>query len=282
MQTTSIESGHPFDEDRTRELANAFRRDGFVHRPGVLEDEEVETLRELTDTLMDDPVLVARENPELHENRYVQMHMGKNIQTPFILRNTIELDPIFPTMLVREPILSLAEAIVGPNCRFCGQNVLRNPPDVSIDRWHVDGAVHFPVPDDVPRHDPGIPPPVLWITVQIALTDIDCIEHGPTQYVPGSQCSGKNPGSQDNPEFEGRGPVSIFCNAGDIYIQDPQCWHRGAPNTSDRVRYLMQSQYAVDWAYRRFGWMNRVPVNDAVLAAGSDRLLHLLGQRRPE
>ena len=42
---------------------------------------------------------------------------------PFILRNTIELDPIFRDMLLREPILSLAEAIVGENCKFCGQNV---------------------------------------------------------------------------------------------------------------------------------------------------------------
>jgi ectoine hydroxylase-related dioxygenase (phytanoyl-CoA dioxygenase family) len=273
-------SGPRFDTAATNEIVATFHRDGFVHIPGVLDDEEVAGLRNLTDRLMDDPDLLNRENPDLHEQRYVQMHMGQDVQTPFILRNTIELDPLFPAMLVREPILGLAESIVGSNCRFCGQNVLRNQPSVSIDRWHVDGAVHFPVPDDVPRHDPGIPPPILWITVQIALTDIDTVDHGPTQYVPGSQFSGKSPNDQNHPEFEGKGPVSVFCKAGDIYIQDPQCWHRGAPNTSDRVRYLMQSQYAVDWAYRRFGWMNRVPVDDQVLDSASDRLLQLLGQRR--
>lgn len=282
MIACPIQTAEPFDQSKTREIVDAFRRDGFVHIPGVLNQGEIDALRETTDRLMDDPEILAAETPDLHEGRYVQMHMGESLQTPFILRNTLSLDPIFPAMLTREPILSLAEAIVGPNCRFCGQNVLRNQPNVSIDRWHVDGAVHFPVPDDVPRHDPRIPPPVLWITVQIALSDIDTIEHGPTQYVPGSHCSGKNPPSKTDPTFEGNEPVSIYCKAGDIYIQDPQCWHRGAPNTSDRVRYLMQNQYAVDWAYRRFGWMNRVPVQDEVLESADDRLLQVLGQRRPQ
>ena len=275
-----ISQGEPFDAETTRDIVDTSRRDGFVHIPGVLDADEVTRLRDTTDRLMDDPEILAAETPDLHEQRYVQMHKGENIQTPFILRNTLSLDPIFPAMLLREPIFSLAEAVVGPNCRFCGQNVLRNQPAVSIDRWHADGAIHFPVPNDVPRHDPRIPPPALWITVQIALSDIDTIEHGPTQYVPGSHLSGKHPNEQDNPTFEGREAVSVYCKAGDIYIQDPQCWHRGAPNTSDRVRYLMQNQYAVDWAYRRFGWMNRVPIQDSVRATASDRLLRVLGDER--
>jgi len=272
---TPITAGDPFDEDRTQQTVEDMHRDGYVHIPDVLNLDEVAALRETTDRLMDDPEIFPAETPELHEGRYVQMHIGKEVQTPFILRNTLALDPIFPAMLMREPFVSLAEALVGSNCRFCGQNVLRNQPNVAIERWHVDGALHFPVPDEVDRYAPGIRPPILWFTIQIALTDIDIIEHGPTQYVPGSHCSGKHPNNPDDPEFEGNGPVSIFCQAGDIYLQDPQCWHRGAPNTSNRVRYLMQNQYAVDWAYRRFGWMNRVPLPDGVEAP--DRLQRLLG-----
>ena len=290
MQTETIKPGAEFSGERTREIVEAFYRDGFVHIPGVLEPGEVEALKKRVDELMDDPVLVARVNPNLSDRRYVQMHKAATgEERPFILRNTIELDPIFLDMLMREPILSLAEAIVGPDCKFCGQNVLRNLPGTAIEKWHVDGALHFPVPDGVARHDPRIRPPVLWITVQIALSDIDAIEHGPTQYVPGSHFSGRHPNTQDNPaytqdnpEFEGQGPVSLFCKAGDIYLQEPQCWHRGAPTTSDRTRYLMQSQYAVEWAYRRFGWMNRVPVPEETLSAASDRLLGVLGCRRPE
>jgi ectoine hydroxylase-related dioxygenase (phytanoyl-CoA dioxygenase family) len=184
-------------------------------------------------------------------------------------------------MLVREPILSLAEAIVGQGCKFCGQNVLRNLPGLAIEQWHVDGQVHFPVPENVPRHDPRIRMPVMWFTVQMALTDIESIEHGPTQYVPGSHHSGRNPNDQDHPEFEGQGATSVFCKAGDIYLQDPQCWHRGAPNRSDRTRYILQSQYAAPWAFWRFSLCNRVPVPENALQTASDRLLNLLGRIRP-
>ena len=84
-----------------------------------------------------------------------------------------------------------------------------------------DGQVHFPLPDDVPRFDPRIQMQVLWITVQMALTDIETIDQGPTQYVPGSHYSGRGPNDQDHPEFDGRGPTSVFCKAGDILFSRP-------------------------------------------------------------
>ena len=62
----------------------------------------------------------------------------------------------------------------------------------------------------------------MWFTVQMALNDIATLEEGPTQYVPGSHYSGRHPNSQEDPEFEGNEPVSIFCKAGDIYLQDPR------------------------------------------------------------
>ena len=41
----------------------------------------------------------------------------------------------------------------------------------------------------------------------------------------------------------------------------------------------MQSQYAVDWAYRRFGWMNAVPVPEDERPPAGSRLDQLLGGR---
>jgi hypothetical protein len=142
-------------------------------------------------------------NPNLADVRYVQL--GKHQETgedlPFILRNTIELDQMFRDMLLREPIFSLAEAIVGTGCKFCGQNVLRNKPGLSIDSWHVDGEVHFPLPNSIERYDPRIQMRVMWFTVQMALSDIELIEHGPTQYVPVSHYSGRNPNNQVTTPF---------------------------------------------------------------------------------
>ncbi len=283
MTTSPIISGQPFSEEKTRQIVDAFHRDGFALIPGVLEPDEMEALRGKIDELLDDPGLAERENPHRGDKRYAQLmpHSASGKKLPFILRNTIDLDAIFRDMLIRQPILGLAEATVGPDCMFCGQNVLRSQSGLAIERWHVDGTVQFPVPEGVPRHDPRIRPPVLWLTVQVALSDIETIEHGPTQYVPGSHCSGRKPNSQEHPDFEGRGPVSIFCKAGDIYLHDPQCWHRGAPNTSNRTRYLIQSQYAAQWAYRRFNWLNRVSVPEDDLRTASERLLQVLGRNRP-
>lgn len=279
---SDIQVGDRFGDAETARIVSDFRQNGFVHVPGVLTSGEIAALKALTDRLFEDEDLASRTNADTADPRYIQMKADVDgTPQPFILRNTIELDAMFRDILVREPILGLAEAIVGEGCMFCGQNVLRNLPGVAIDTWHVDGEVHFPVPEGVPRHHLDTPPPTLWITVQMALTDTETVAHGPTQYVPGSHLSGRRPNDDVHPEFEGKGPVSVFCKAGDIYIQDPQCWHRGAPNTSDRIRYVLQSQYAVKWAWWRFSLCNRVPVSDQDLAASSDRLLGLLGRRRP-
>ena len=56
---------------------------------------------------------------------------------------------MFRDMLVREPIFSLAEAVLGKDSKFCGQNVIRNVPGLSIDFWHSDGAAFFPLPDSI-------------------------------------------------------------------------------------------------------------------------------------
>ena len=283
MANSPILRGEPYSEEKTKQIAEQFFQDGFVYLPGVLTDGEVTALREKTDSFFDDPELADKTNPHLADVRYIQMgrHADTGEALPFILRNTIELDSIYRDMLLREPILSLAEAIVGQNCKFCGQNVLRNLPGLSISGWHVDGSVHFPVTDEMPRHDPRLRMPVMWFTVQMALSDIDTLEEGPTQYVRGSHYSGRGPNEQENPEFEGNKPESIFCKAGDIYLQDPQCWHRGAPNTSNKTRYIIQSQYAAYWAYWRFSLCNDVPVHDDALLSADDRLLSLLGVHRP-
>ena len=68
------------------------------------------------------------------------------------------------------------EAIFGKGFQHCGNQVLRNDHAHAIDHWHVDDGLFFPLPDDVPRYDSRIDMPIMWLTVQIALTDIDSIE----------------------------------------------------------------------------------------------------------
>lgn len=236
---TAIQPGQPFDEERTRQITEEFFREGSVVVPNVLSPEEVTALREQTD----DYFLRRETIPPQHVSY---------VYGAFVLRRGAELDPLYAAIVTREPIHSLVTAVLGPQPRFNALNVIRNEPGQAISRWHVDDVLEFPLPEDIPRFDARIRMPVLWFTVQVALSDISDLAHGPTQYVPGSHYSGRHPVSQEDPVFEGQGPQPIFCRAGDIYFTNHQTWHRGAPNTSDRIRYVMQLQYATRWADARF------------------------------
>jgi ectoine hydroxylase-related dioxygenase (phytanoyl-CoA dioxygenase family) len=236
---TAIVTGEPLGEERTRQIVEEFLREGSALIPGVLTAAEMAAIRAITDEYA------------LHPDQYPAKH-SSYAHTAFVLRRAHELAPVFRAMITREPIYSLVQAILGPGATFNALNVIRNEPGQAISVWHVDDVLEFPLPEEIARFDPRIRMPVFWMTVQCALSDIDAIEHGPTQFVPGSHYSGRLPNDPVNPTFEGRGPQAIYCKAGDIYLTNHQTWHRGAPNTSDRTRYVMQLQYAQRWADARF------------------------------
>ena len=236
---TTLQPGKPFSEERNREIADEFAREGCVLVPGIFNDEEVKVLRERTDAYFD------------RRETIPQQHVSY-VYGAFVLRRGADLDPLFASLPAHEPVQSLVAAVLGSQPRFNALNVIRNEPGQAISRWHVDDVLEFPLPDAIARFDARMRMPVMWFTVQVALSDITLVEHGPTQYVPGSHYSGRHPVSQDNPVFEGQGARSVFCRAGDIYFTNHQAWHRGAPNISDRIRYVMQLQYAQRWADARF------------------------------
>ena len=160
------------------EITTTFDRDGVAVIPGVITASECQTIRDVTDRLLD---------------AYVASTGVTGFGKTSVMRSCVERDAIFRDMLVREPLLSLAQAVLGENCRYFGSIVIRNRPNTAIDFWHIDllNHVQFPLPDDIPHHDFRIRMPVNWMTIQVALSDIETLEYGPTQYVPGSHYSGQ-------------------------------------------------------------------------------------------
>ena len=221
-----------------QQFIEEFFREGCVAIPSVLTAEEVAVLRDKTD---------AYATSSKNDSRHNTSH-GDTL----VLRHCEELDPMFRDLTTREPILGIAEAVLGAGAKFNAMNVIRNGPGQAIARWHVDDVLEFPLPDEIARFDSRIRMPIFWMTIQVALSDIDVLEHGPTQFVPGSHYSGRQPNSQEDPQFEGRGAKPVLCKAGDAYLTNHQCWHRGAPNLSNRTRYIVQLQYAQGWAAWRF------------------------------
>ena len=260
--TVIVNDDKPYSAEETARIKAEFQRDGYRLIPGVLTQDEVEGLRDAMDRFFD-------ETPKWQASH--------NIYGTWIGVRMFEVDPIFEDMLTREPIISLVEEILGPSCHLIAQNVVRNAPGTAIDNFHADDLVIFPLPDDVPRHDARIPLPIHLLTVQIPLTDLPSIEYGPSEFVPGSHYSGREPNDRKNPTFEGNGGVPIFCNAGDIYLHNGQCWHRGAPNTSDRTRYLLQLAYSKRWVSQRLYPFVNYQIPQHVVDRADDRRKRVLG-----
>jgi hypothetical protein len=229
------------NSDALETIATNFFRDGYAHIPGVLTPDEVANLRQITDVCYEN-----RENPDL-----VAPHHVSYVYDAFVLRRGAEYHPAFAALVQHPTLIELATLAVGANPASNALNVIRNEPGQAINVWHLDDTLEMPLPPEIPRFDARMRMPVLWLTIQIALSDIDTDDDGPTQFVPGSHYSGRHP-PKENPIFEGKSPVSVYCKAGDAYLTNHQCWHRGAPNNSNRTRYLLQVQYAARWADRRF------------------------------
>ena len=257
-----ITAGQKLDPELKQRVLADFYRDGVGLIPQVLNPDEVAQLRELGDRYIDHPELTTR-------------GYAAPVISAMVLRCTQSLHRAFCDMLIREPFLSLAEEILGPNAGFCGQNIIRSDKDTAVSTWHIDDILEFPLPPEIPRHDARMRMPVFWFSFQLALSDIDSPEKGPTEYVPGSHYSGRQP--DPSCQFEGRGPESVLCRAGDVYLFNHQTWHRGAINRSNQRRYLMQSQYCKAWGPYRFASADAQCKLDAdELAGASQRMLKLL------
>jgi len=240
-------------ETAISDILDRFYRDGCVLIPGVIPEAECAELRALTDR-------IALASPS------------------FVIRNPEEQDVAFARQFIREPILTLVRRILGPESRFCGQNVIRNLPGQAISHWHVDDKLEYPLPPDVPRWDGRARLPLTWLSAQVPLSDILTLDDGPTEIVPGSHYSGRL-SPKENPVFEGRGAEPVLCRAGDVYLFNHQLWHRGRPNTGTRTRYLMQLQYARgdSLAWRCQG-AARTPALERVLAGADPALVEFMTQ----
>ncbi|HYE08385.1 MAG TPA: phytanoyl-CoA dioxygenase family protein [Planctomycetota bacterium] len=239
-----------------------FHRDGFALVRGAIAPATVARLRQLGEAVFADPAALA----------------AARHGVPFVAARLYEAHPEFAAFSASEPIYGLMDALLGAGFQACGMNLIRNPPGMAIDRFHVDDTVEVPLPPEIAQHDPRVTMPVTWLTVQIPLSDIETVAHGPTEFVPGSHRSGRAPDDAREPRFAGRGPVPVLCRAGDLYLQNNQCWHRGAPNTSDRTRCLLQVQYARRWCAARFHPPLRAAARERVLARGDDRQRQVLGE----
>jgi len=267
-QTTEsviVKNAEPFDEAKTKALVAQFNRDGYLLLKGILTKEETDVLRDLMERKYQDP--------KMHEEA------GDHIRGVSMMR-MYEYDINFRYLITRAPIVSLAEAILGDDCHMMSQNALRYEPDQG-GGWHVDDRVHFPLPDDIPRHDERVTLPCFVMNVMFPLSRIDDVKYGVTEVVPGSHYAGRRPADPHaEPEFDGQGPVSLLGEPGDVVFFHNQVWHRGRKNVSDQIRYVASVVYSqriiaqrlypfIDYRMPEYVWQNT-----------DDRMQRLLGRHK--
>jgi len=252
----------PLSAERTRAILDEFNREGVARVGRIFSQDQAAELREKIDQVFADP---ARKDSHHVSNEYIAVRL-------------FECDRAFRDIMASEPLISLMEALLGPDCHLIANNAVRNRPGEAIDSFHADDFVWFPLPEELPRFDARMTFPTFIVGVQMALTDIESDEFGPTQYVPGSHYSGRQPHDPKDPSFEGRGAKSVLVRAGEIYLQHAQVWHRGAPNTSSRTRYLLQYAFARRFIAQRFFPFLNYRMPDHVLDGASARLLRVLGK----
>src|SRR5262245_87725 len=143
-------------------------------------------------------------------------------------------------------ILEAIEPLIGEDCHLIANTAWRNPPEFTGGPWHCDAGPHVPRPEDVPWDD-RIPYPVFAVAAHIMLWDCDEAD-GPTAVVPGSHRSGRLApfDRMQDPDltYDGRPPVHLVCEAGDVCLFVSDAWHRGTPaQPGGRGRYFLQAHY---------------------------------------
>ncbi|MEV7545590.1 phytanoyl-CoA dioxygenase family protein [Streptomyces sp. NPDC089915] len=250
--------------DRPHDLAGAteaFHRDGFVILPSALPPAAAEHLRVLVEQHFQDPQVHAAD-PE-----------RDLVRGDVSLMRMFEHDQAFRDVITAEPLATLVESILGPDCHVISQNALRIPPGGGIANWHIDDTLFFPFLDGAGAPRENIP--CFALNMMVALSGIEHEQYGPTQVVPRSHLSGRRP--PYSPDLPGE-PRSLLARAGDVYLVNSQTWHRGAPNRSGRTRYVLTTAYGRRFISQRFYPFIGYRLPEGVLEGASNRLARFLGQ----
>lgn len=261
-------AGTPPEEAPIKEWVDQFNRDGYLFIKNVLPPDVVAVLkRDLDDTIKKCGPSNASKNVEL------QSRMFETSQA------NVKLFDL-------EPIVTFAEQAIAPDCHVMHNNGFISPPGGGIAVWHQDDSPHMLVTHGEPPTN--IVLPCLLFTANYYLTDVDTVAQGPTQVVPGSHLFGAMPpysgfvppaSKRDSllgTKYEDK-VVSCLGPAGSVVIFNNQVWHRGAPNTSDRSRYMAQVSYARRIiGHKYFPFMN-YQMPEHVYKDANPRLKRLLG-----
>lgn len=233
-----------------------FHRDGYLFLPEILPHDWIPILRTDLDEALSENPAAAGGAIELHPRMF-------------------ERSPTNLLLFDFEPIVSFAETLIDTTTHVIHNNSFRTPPGGGLSTWHQDDPPHFLVTEGEPPKNIRLP--VLLFTANYYLTDVDNIEQGPTEVIPGSHLFGENPPeSMKNSRYTSQ-ITSCLGKAGSVVMFNNQVWHRGGPNTSERTRYMTQISYARRLIGHKYSPFMNYQMPERVYENANERLRTLLG-----
>ena len=252
-------AGRTVSDEQIEAWVETFHRDGFLFLENVLPPDWCVALRTDLDRA-------------LRENKNGRNIIGEKIRLSHRLFETSERNV---RLFDLEPIVSLAEALVAPDCHVIHNNAFQSPPGGGIIHWHQDDAPHYLITHgEAPTN---VRLPVLFFTANYYLTDVTEIENGGTEVIPRSHLFGASPPEvMEGSEWESQIHYNLG-KAGSVVMFNNQVWHRGGPNKSERTRYLAQITYGRRViGHKYYPFMNYM-MPEHVYKDSNPRLKRLLG-----
>lgn len=252
-------AGNPTSKEQIQAWVDTFHRDGFLFLQNVLPPDWCDELRADLDWALE-------HNPN-----------GLNAQNPKLIlaHRLFETSNANLRLFDMEPIVSLAEALIAPNCHVIHNNSFKTPNSAGIDTWHQDDAPHYLVTEGEPPKNVRLP--VLFFTANYYLTDVTEIKHGGTEVIPGSHLFGAPcPPVMEGTKWENQVRYNLG-GKGSVVIFNNQVWHRGGKNQSDRTRYITQVTYARRIIGHKYYPFMNYQMPEHVYKDANPRLRRLLG-----
>ena len=234
----------------TAQQVEDYRRDGYLVIPRLIQGEQLDELRALTDRIVDEARGVAA-NDDLYD---LEPSHSPSLPRVRRLKPAIFKRYDFFRDLTRDPkITSILSQLLGPDIRLYGGKLnMKSAGYGSPVEWHQDWAFYPHTNDDV-------------LATGIYLDDCD-MANGPLMVVPGSHLGPTHDHHADGRFCGAFDPdacgvdvgkaVPLMGPAGSMTIHHARLVHGSALNTSNRPRRLLLHEYTAADAWPLMGIAN--------------------------
>jgi phytanoyl-CoA hydroxylase len=246
------------------ETVQAYRRDGVIVVPEVLDTNTLEKVRSVLAELV-----AAAAGVTEHTDIY-DLEPGHAPENPRVRRIKAphKVHPIFDEIVRSADVIDILTRLIGPGLRLHGSKLnMKSAQYGSPVEWHQDWAFYPHTNDDI-------------LAIGVLLDDCD-LENGPMLVIPGSHTGNEvwNHHGEDgcfagliDPDLiqdEIRRAVPCTGKAGSMSFHHVRALHGSATNTSNRPRNLLLYEVAASDAWPLMGVKDFAEFDSRLLTGGS-------------